>query len=111
MKQKKIQVSLALAMMATNLLPAIVYADARSEAQNTLKNDFSSAINAFTGVFQYLSYGVAVLAIIVVSLSGLLLHDEQAIKRTKQMGTWVIVLAIVAGVAATLITLATNKNG
>ncbi len=84
------------------------YAD-RAQAQQTLKNDGKAAINAFTSVFQYLGYIVAVLALVVVLFGGLLIHDEEAIKKTKKTSTYVLVIAFIIGVVSSLVTLATNQ--
>lgn len=109
-KRKKFQVMAVMTTFTFIYLPKIAYADARSDAQAKLKNGFSDAINAFTNVFQYLAYGVGVLAFILIGISGMIIHDEQSIKNTKRMATYVMIIAFLVGVSATLITLATNKT-
>lgn len=81
----------------------------RAQAEKKLKDEGKAAINAFTNVFQYLGYIVAALALVVVLFGGLLISDEESLKKTKRNGTYVLAIAFTIGVVSSLVTLATNQ--
>lgn len=91
------------------LAPVITFADKRTDAQDKLKTDGAAAINAFTNVFQYLGYIVAGLALVVIFLGSVVIHDEEAYRKAKRTATFTLIIAVLIGLAATIITIATNK--
>lgn len=110
-KQKKIAIVVSVTTFVLVNYPTIAFADPRTDAQAKLKNGFKDAVNSFTNVFQFVAYVVAVLALVIIGLGGMVIHDEQTLKQTKKLSTYVLIVALLVGFASTLVTLATNKTG
>lgn len=109
MTTTKSTISVFIFTLCLFLTPVLAFADPRSDAEKKLKTDGAAVINSFTNIFQYLGYIVAGLALIMIFVGSFLIHDEEAYRKAKRIGTITIVLAVLVGFASTLITIATNK--
>ncbi len=99
---------LSIQVICFTFFNSTAFAD-RAQAEKKLKDEGKAAINAFTNVFQYLGYIVAALALVVVLFGGLLISDDESLKKTKRNGTYVLAIAFIIGVVSSLVTLATNQ--